>query len=53
MTAALSKRAAVFEIGRDARRPECVVADFGIDVGGRGAAADHGVRVGLRQWRRR
>ena len=49
----LFERAAVLEIGRDAGRPERVVADFGLDVGRRRASADHGVGVGLGQRRRR
>jgi hypothetical protein len=47
------ERPAVLQIGRDSGRPERVIADFGGDVGRRGAAADHGIGIGLRQGRRR
>ena len=43
--------ATVFKIGRDAGRPEGVVADLRGDTGAGGAAADHCVGVGLGQWR--
>jgi len=45
----LLERAAVFEIRRDACGAEAVVADESLDAGRRGAAADHGVRIGLGQ----
>jgi len=45
----LLQRAAVLEIGRDARRPETVVADLGLDAGRRGSPADHRMGVGLGQ----
>src|SRR4051812_19188346 len=45
------QRAAVLEVGGDAGGAEAVVADRGGDAGGGGAAADHGVGVGLRQGR--
>jgi hypothetical protein len=45
------ERAAVLEICRDACRPERVVANLRLNVGGRSAAADHGVGIGLGQRR--
>src|SRR5580693_8606988 len=42
----LLERAAVLEIGRDARRPETVVAELGDDASRRRAPADH--RIGVR-----
>ena len=41
------QRAAIFEIGGDPGRAKAVVADVGFDAGTLGAAADHGVGVGL------
>ena len=49
----LFERAAVLEIGRDARRPKRVIADFRPDIGRCRAAADHGVGIGLGKRRRR
>jgi len=40
---------AIFQVRRDSRRPEGVIADLGLDTGGAGAPADHGVGVGLGQ----
>src|ERR1017187_7372142 len=45
----LLQRPAVLEIGRDAGRPETVVADLGLDPGRLGAPANHLVGVGLGQ----
>ena len=42
----LLQRAAVFQIRRDPRRPDAVIAEPGRDPGRGGAAADH--RVGVR-----
>src|SRR5271169_2715288 len=47
----LFQRAAVLEIGRDAGRPEAVVAEFGCDAGTGRPPADH--RVGVRLWQHR
>ena len=43
----LLQRAAVLEICRDARGPEAVIADLGLDPGRLGAPANHLVGVGL------
>ena len=42
------ERPAVFEVSRDAGRPERVVADARKDISGFGAPLDH--RVGVRLW---
>lgn len=47
----LFQRAAVLKVGGDAGRPEAVVADIGLDPGGRRPPADH--RVGLHLGQRR
>jgi hypothetical protein len=47
--AAFSKRPAVFQISRDPRGAETVVAELGRDTGGGCTPADH--RIGVRLWK--
>jgi len=49
----LLQRAAVFQIRRDAGRPETVIAELGGDAGRRRPPPDHRVGVGLGQGRSR